>query len=36
VASAEPWVLIVATALIGVVAIVVLVQILRLPRDDKE
>jgi RsiW-degrading membrane proteinase PrsW (M82 family) len=36
VASAEPWVLIVATALIGVVAIVVLVQILRFSRDDKE
>jgi hypothetical protein len=29
-------VLIVATALIGVVAIVVLVQILRVSRDDKE
>jgi len=36
VASAEPWVLIVATSLIGVVAIVVLVQVLRLSRDDKE
>lgn len=33
---AEPWVLIVATALIGAVAIVVLVQILRASRDDKE
>jgi hypothetical protein len=34
--SAEPWVLIVATAVIGVIALVALVRILRAARIDKE
>jgi hypothetical protein len=34
--SAEPWVLIVATVVIGVVALVALVRILRGARTDKE
>jgi len=36
VASAEPWVLIVATAVIGVIALVALVRILLAARNDKE
>jgi len=34
--SVEPWVLIVATAVIGVLALVALVRILRAARTDKE